>query len=94
MHPGVGAVSMHCEIQPRANGQNWNHTYLETDPKRLVAFLFTMLKACALVETACFNCFESRLKLDAELVRMRCEFDICNRQTATIIAQIINWQQP
>ncbi len=68
-HPGVGALSLHATSD---DGRNWQHSYLETG-KRLVAFLFRMLEASAMVENACFECFKDRLHLDAELVRMRSE---------------------
>ncbi|PYP93743.1 MAG: hypothetical protein DMG65_00155 [Candidatus Angelobacter sp. Gp1-AA117] len=89
VHPGVGAISMHCKIESNGNGQNWDHTYLETDPKRLVAFLFTMLKIASLIETTYFNCFDNRLKLDYKLVQMRNEFERANQHTAEVIGQII-----
>jgi len=84
-HPGLSAISLHTKIEARATGQDWNHTYLETDGKRTVAFLFRMLEACALVEHACFNCFEDRLKLDSELMDMRTQFDKCKKHTAWVI---------
>jgi hypothetical protein len=37
--------------------------------------LFSMLLTCATMEHTFFNDFESRLKLDNELMRMRGEFD-------------------
>jgi hypothetical protein len=84
-HPGLGAISLHTKIEARATGQDWNHTYLETDGKRTVACLFRMLEASALVEGACFNCFEERLKLDSELMDMRVKFDKCKKDTAWVI---------
>ena len=49
-HPGLSAISMHTKIEARSTGQDWSHTYLETDGKRTVAFLFRMLEASILVE--------------------------------------------
>jgi hypothetical protein len=84
-HPGVGAISMHLRIEATATGQNWGHTYLETDGKRTTAFLFRMLEASALVAGACFNCFEDRLKFDSELVDMRVKLVIRMKETAWVI---------
>ena len=92
-HPGLGAISLHIKINPTAAGQDWDHTYLETDPKRVVAFLFRMLEASALVEAACFDCFKDRLKLDSQLMDMRSRFDRCKGETAHVInTQILNAQ--
>jgi hypothetical protein len=84
-HPGLGAIGLHTKITPRTTGQDWNHTYLETDGKRTVAFLFQMLQACALIEGACFNCFENRLKLDSELAAKRVRFNECKAHAAVLI---------
>jgi len=78
-HPGLGAIALHTRIEARTTGQDWSHTYLETDGKRTVAFLFRMLEASALVESACFSCFEDRLKLDSELMDMRATFEKCKK---------------
>ena len=80
---------MHTKIKARATGQDWNHIYLETDGKRTVAFLFRMLEASALVESAFFNCFADRLKLDSELIDMRRKFDKCKKDTAWVISNQI-----
>jgi len=85
-----GAAAMRLTIQPIPNGQHWNRTYLEIDPKRVAAFLYQMLEASGLVEAACFNCFENRLRLDSDLVDMRRNFAKCQAETATVINQILN----
>lgn len=84
-HPGPAAISMHINIAVRATGQDWNHTSLETDGKRTAAFLFQMLQASALVEYACFSCFEDRLKLDFPLMDQRAQFSKCKMDTAWVI---------
>jgi hypothetical protein len=84
-HPGLGAIALHMTITGRATGQDWNHTYLETNGKRAVAFLYRMLEASALVEGTCFTCFEDRLKFDSELVNMRTRFNRCKQDTAWVI---------
>jgi hypothetical protein len=84
-HPGLGAISMHTKIEARSTGQDWNHTYLETDRKRTAAFLFQMLEASALVEGACFKCFEDRLKIDSGLMDLRSQFDKRKKHTGWVI---------
>jgi hypothetical protein len=84
-HPGLGAIGLHMTIAGRATGQDWNHTYLETNGKRAVAFLYRMLEASAIVESTCFTCFEDRLKFDSELVNMRARFNRCKEETAWVI---------
>jgi hypothetical protein len=84
-HPGLGAISLHTKIEARATGQDWKHTYLETDGKRTTAFLFRMLEACVLIESACFKCFEDRLRLDSELTEKRARFDECKKHTEWVI---------
>jgi hypothetical protein len=88
-HPGVVAISIHTKIEARSTGQDWNHTYLETDGKRTVAFLFRMLEASALVEGACFNCFEDRLKVDTGLMDLRAQFDQRKKHTEWVISNQI-----
>ena len=84
-HPGIGAVALHTRITARATGQDWSHTYLCTDGKMVTAFLFRMLEASALLEGACFSCFEDRLKLDSALMAMRRKFEKCKSDTASMI---------
>ncbi len=84
-HPGYGAIALHTRIEARTTGQDWNHTYLETDGKRAVAFLFQMLEAATLVEGACFKCFEDRLKLDSDLMNLRMKLEKCAKDTARVI---------
>lgn len=88
-HPRVSMMALHTNIKQRADGQDWDHSYLETDPKRTVVFLFQMLQASALIEAACFDCFKDRLKLDAELMDMRQRFEKSKKETARIISNEI-----
>jgi hypothetical protein len=84
-HPGPGTMSLHTTIEATATGQDWTHTYLETNGKRAVTFLFQMLEAATLVEGACFNCFEDRLRLDSDLMDKRMKFAKCKKDTAEVI---------
>jgi hypothetical protein len=84
-HPGLGAIVLHTKIAARTTGQDWSHTYLETDGKRTVAFLFRVFEAAIIVEGACFGCFEDRLKIDSELMGMRDRLNTCRKQTEWVI---------
>jgi len=84
-HPGLGAIGLHTRVSPSATGQDWSHSYLETDGKRTVAFLFRMFEAATLVEGACFACFQDRLKLDSELMGMRDRLSKCRKHTEWVI---------
>lgn len=88
-HPGVGALSLHAASED--GGQNWQHSYLETGT-RIVAFLFRMLQASAMVENACFECFKERLNLDAPLISMRSELDQRIDNAAAAVNQILSHQ--
>jgi hypothetical protein len=88
-HPGIGAISLHTKIAARSHGQDWQHTYLQTDGKLATAFLSRMLDASTLVEGACFICFQDRLKLDTELTEMRATFRECKKHAEWVIAHQI-----
>lgn len=49
-HPGLGAIAMHSKLEVNLSGLDWQHTCLETDPKRTVALLFQVLLASAMIE--------------------------------------------
>jgi hypothetical protein len=44
-----------------------------------------MLEASALVEGACFKCFEDRLKIDSGLMDLRSQFDKRKKHTGWVI---------
>lgn len=85
-HPGVGALSLHSMS---SDGRNWQHSYLETG-KRLVAFLFRMLQASAMVENACFECFKDRLNFDIGLIGMRSDLARRTDEAAAVVNQILS----
>lgn len=55
-----------------------NYTGLE--PKLWALYLFSMSLTCFTMEQTLFNDYDSRLKLDDELRRMRDDFEICKEQ--------------
>jgi len=77
-HPSTAAIAIRHSIHATEKGQHWMLNYLESDPKRIATFLFSMLNVCELAEGICFDCFKPRLELDDRLVRMRGDF--CKRK--------------
>ncbi|HLQ51346.1 MAG TPA: hypothetical protein VK129_07590 [Terriglobales bacterium] len=86
-HPGVGALSLHA--QGDVQGRKCTHNYLEPDGKKVLAFLFRMLEASAIVEGACFDCFKERLNLDTDLVNMRSELAKRTKESSSAVNQMI-----
>jgi hypothetical protein len=66
----------------------WGFNYFETNPQRLAALFRALLLASAHMEEVFFRCFETRLDLDPELVRMREEFRAKKIQQARYLIQI------
>lgn len=62
--------------------------YFETNPHRLAALFHALLLASAHMEEVFFRCFETRLDLDSELVRMRAQFKAQKTQQARYLLQI------
>ena len=90
-HSTISALALRHNIEVDDKDVSWRHEYLETKPERIASFLFTMLTACALVEKAFFDCFDSRLKLDTDLMKMREVFEVQKRQTADWILKEFNF---
>jgi len=92
-HSTISALAVRHSIEIDDKDVSWRHECLETKPERIASFLFTMLTPCALVEKAFFNCFDSRLKFDVELMRMRDVFAQQKRQAADWIVKEFNFGQ-
>jgi hypothetical protein len=90
-HSTISALALRHNIEVDDKDVSWRHEYLETKPERIASFLFTMLTACGLVEKAFFDCFDSRLKLDTDLMSMREVFEVQKRQTADWILTEFNF---
>jgi hypothetical protein len=58
----------------------WGFHYFETDPRKVAVFLFSMLVISAHIEETFFGCYETRLNLDYELVKMRAKFNQLKEQ--------------
>jgi hypothetical protein len=74
VHPGLPAIAIRNKTETKGNQHILHFTYLEADPERIPSFVWMILKPSALVEATFFNCFEQRLKLDVDLLRMRYVF--------------------
>lgn len=84
-HSTLSAMAMSYGYETDASGVRWSHNYLEGDPKKIGTCLQYMLNAFALVERAFHGCFEDRLKLDAEVVKMRAEFKQKQKESAQLL---------
>ena len=79
-HTSVTSIGKSFEDASTAGTLRWGFRYFETNPQRLAGFLNALLQVSAHMEGAFFGCFEPRLNLDAELVRMRGEFQRIRQQ--------------
>lgn len=73
-HTSVTSIGKSFEDSSTKGTVRWVFHYFETDPQRLASFLNALLQAASHMEEAFFGCFETRLNLDPELVRMRGQF--------------------
>jgi hypothetical protein len=70
-HSGVSSVGKSFEQITTGQTISWAMHYFETNPQRLALYLFALLQASLYMQKAFYSCFESRLKLDTTLERMR-----------------------
>jgi hypothetical protein len=81
-HTSVTSIGKSFEDASATGNLRWVFHYFETNPQRLASFLNALLQVAAHMEGVFFGCFETRLNLDPDLVRMRGEFQqIRLRQT-------------
>jgi hypothetical protein len=74
-HTTLSAMSARFRTEESTTDVQWILDYLETDPSKLAASLFSILDASHAMEKAFFQCFRDRLQLDTDLVKMRSEFE-------------------
>ena len=79
-HTSVTSIGKNFEDSSTAGMVRWGFHYFETNPQRLAGFLSALLQVSSHMEEAFFGCFETRLNLDPELVRMRGEFQRIRKQ--------------
>lgn len=73
-HSSVTSLGKAFKDASTPSNVRWEYHYFETDQTKLAIFLFALLQVSAHMEEAFFACFESRLKLDPDLVDMRSRF--------------------
>jgi hypothetical protein len=72
----------------------WQLSYCGVDPRMCAMSLFSMLLSCFTMERTFFSDYESRLKLDHVLVRMREEFEIYKEQVREYLKGRYNVEPP
>jgi hypothetical protein len=80
-HSSIGALSLHAETDSIQSSFALTHNYFEVEPKKIALYLARILVTSSYMERALFNCFDSRLKFDSELQRMRAEFSVAEDRT-------------
>ena len=87
-HTSITSIGRGFEDRSKPGLLVWGFRYFETNPKHLAALFHALLLASAHMEEVFFWCFETRLDLDAELVRMRTDFTARKTQQARHLLQI------
>jgi|ERR1700674_3826011 len=80
-HSTIGALSLHAGTDYIPSSLALIHNYFEVEPKRIALYLARILVTSSHMERAFFNGFDSRLKLDTELPKMRAEFSVAEDST-------------
>jgi hypothetical protein len=89
-HANLNAICDRFVHVKSDEGVEFRLNYTGAEPRTLAMSLFSMLLACFTMERTLFSDYEDRLKLDAELVRMRTEFERYKEQLRR--ALIIRYQ--
>jgi hypothetical protein len=79
-HTSVTSIGKSFKDLSTAGTVCWEFQYFETNPQRLAAFFSALLQVSAHMEEVFYGCFETRLKLDPELGRMRSKFLVIRQQ--------------
>jgi hypothetical protein len=79
-HTSVTSIGKNFRDASTAGIVRWEFRYFETNAQRLASFLNVLLEVSSHMEEAFFGCFETRLNLDSELVRMRSQFQLVRKQ--------------
>jgi hypothetical protein len=87
-HTSVTSIGKNFKDLSTKETMRWAYSYFETSPQRLAAFFSALLQASAHLEEVFYGCFETRLKLDPELVRMRAEFLKIRRQETRRLMEV------
>ena len=70
-HSTVSSIGLRFREEQTASHISWRLNYFETDEANLASFLFSFLVASLHMEDVLYRSFESRLKLDIGLGKMR-----------------------
>jgi hypothetical protein len=79
-HATINAVSDRFVQVASDDHVEFRLNYCGVEPRMWALSIFTVLLTCFTMEQTFFNDYESRLKLDAELMRIRGEFERCKEQ--------------
>jgi hypothetical protein len=79
-HTSVTSVGKSFEDLSVPGTVRWGFHYFETNSQRLAGFLNALLQVSAHMEEVFFGCFETRLNLDPEVLRMRDQFQQVRQQ--------------
>jgi len=93
-HATLNAICDRFEQVESADGVEFRLRYCGVDHRMWAMSLFTMLLTCTTMERTMFGDYESRLRLDPQLVRMRAEVDICKEQLRKKLAIRYKVQRP
>jgi hypothetical protein len=89
-HTSVTSIGKSFEDMSTAGNLRWGFHYFETNPQRLAGFLNALLQVSSHMEEVLFGCFETRLNLDPDFVRMRAEFLRIRQQQTHYLMGIYN----
>ena len=73
-HSTVASLGLRFQSEETPTHIRWQLNYFEADQANLAAFLFSLLLCSLHMEDVLYRSFESRLKLDVRLGKMRREF--------------------
>jgi hypothetical protein len=87
-HTSVTSIGKSFQDVSEPGMMRWAFHYFETNPQRLAAFLGALLQVSTHMEEVFYSCFETRLKLDPELDRMRSQFLLLRQQQTQHLQKI------
>jgi hypothetical protein len=74
--------------------REWHLVYCGAEPQMWAMSLFSMLLTCFTMERTLYTDYESRLRFDHELLRMRAKFERFKEQVRRILIARYNVQPP
>jgi hypothetical protein len=89
-HTSVTSIGKNFQDVSSDGEVRWAFHYFEQTPARMAGFLSALLQVSAHMEEVFYGCFEVRLNLDPELVRMRTEFQKMRHQQSRFLYDTYN----